>query len=135
MSNKRECSECKRTVVFHFSCDRENCINCKKDAPLEQVTPLEVVPVKETPEQAKIKHLRKLKSEAMARYRKKYPEKCHQKAREMSKNQYDRRKSDPEFLRKKCESSKKSYRKRKALQAESQESLESKRSQESLESQ
>ena len=126
MSNEHECRSCQNTMKIYYVCESKACMNFPhdensitkelKECPLEVVLTHEEVVL--TPEEEKLKHLRRLKNEAMKRYRNKYPEKFHKKAREMSKNQYNRRKTDPDFLKKKCESSKRSYHKRKAERGE-----------------
>lgn len=63
-------------------------------------------------QQKKIK-LREQRKKAMERYRKNNLEKWRDRAKKLAKAQYERRKSDPEFMKRKCESSKASYHRRK----------------------
>ena len=141
MSNEHECRSCQNTMKIYYVCESKSCMNFKheifdkpsdktsdktseilnKEEPIlliKQLIEISEEHKKQLEKEEKLTHLRKLKNEAMKRYRNKYPEKFHKKAREMSKNQYDRRKTDPDFLKKKCESSKRSYHKRKAERQE-----------------
>ena len=74
--------------------------------------------IDELNEQQKILKLREQRKKAMQKYRTNNLEKWRDRAKKLAKAQYDRRKQDPEFLKKKCESSKASYHRRKQREEE-----------------
>jgi len=106
---KKECSECDNTTNFNYMCDNFYCNNYKEH---QQLTSDQKDLIIENNEIEKA-IAKKKRNEAMNKYRLKDIEKWRERAKVLAKKLYDKNKNNPEYLAKKCESTKKSILRKK----------------------
>ena len=106
---KKECSDCDNTTNFNYVCENFYCNNYKKH---QQLTSDQKDKIIENNEIQKA-IAKKKRNEAINKYRLKDIQKWRERAKVLAKKLYDKNKTNPEYLAKKLESTKKSILKKK----------------------